>query len=285
MVSLSCVSGSGVKTKWQYLRDTYRREILKINHPTGSASGGDSKWKFFTQMGFLHDTLTSRRLVGNVPRPDQSDADDHISGESFHQSMSDCDDDTSEQQSGEQQSDDQQSDDQQTDKQQSGNSHSSSMTRGVSLVPKKIFKSPKKRPRQKKDALHDLVQLEKVKVAHLQELQNKKTVIEEDEDYHFLMSLLPHLRTIPQHNKLHTRIRLQQVLLECARTPALIHHHTPLTSQTDFSTWSNSPSPSSQQNWNTHGFPTAEVSTVPVTEQVELNPDKAVLSDFLRFKP
>ena len=118
MVSLLCVPGSGVKTKWQYLRDTYRRELAKINQPTGSASGGDSKWKFFKQMSFLHDTYAPRRLVGNVPRPHQSDADDYtVSGESLHQSMSDCDNELIEQQSGEQ---------------QSGNSHSPSVIRGVS---------------------------------------------------------------------------------------------------------------------------------------------------------
>jgi len=36
MASSFLIAGSGVKTKWQYLRDTYRRELAKTNQPTGS---------------------------------------------------------------------------------------------------------------------------------------------------------------------------------------------------------------------------------------------------------
>ena len=46
--------------------------------------------------------------------------------------------------------------------------------------------------------------------------ESKKTCeeLEKDEDYHFLMSLLPHLRDVPKRRKLAIRIRLQQVLME-----------------------------------------------------------------------
>jgi hypothetical protein len=37
---------------------------------------------------------------------------------------------------------------------------------------------------------------------------------EEDEYYHFLVSLLPHLRDIPKRQKLAVRLALQQVLIE-----------------------------------------------------------------------
>lgn len=50
----------------------------------------------------------------------------------------------------------------------------------------------------------------------MQELKNKKEDEEKkDEDYFFVMSLLPHLRAIPLSQKLQMRIKLQQVLLEC----------------------------------------------------------------------
>lgn len=92
MASSFLIAGSGVKTKWQYLRDTYRRELAKTNQPTGSASGGDSKWKYFQLMGFLNDTYASRVVVGNVPNPQQSDGDDaSVSGGSPNQSMSHID--------------------------------------------------------------------------------------------------------------------------------------------------------------------------------------------------
>ena len=37
---------------------------------------------------------------------------------------------------------------------------------------------------------------------------------QEDEDYHILMSLVPHLRDIPKRRKLAVRLALQQVLME-----------------------------------------------------------------------
>jgi len=36
----------------------------------------------------------------------------------------------------------------------------------------------------------------------------------EDEDYHFLMSLLPHLKEIPKNRKLFVRQKLQQVIID-----------------------------------------------------------------------
>jgi len=231
MASSFLIAGSGVKTKWQYLRDTYRRELAKTNQPTGSASGGDSKWKYFQLMSFLHDTYAPRAVVGNVPNPQQSDGNDgSVNGGSPNQSMSHIDHELMNSQSGEQEPDELQLEEQQT-----GKSSCYSVTPGVIQVPKKIFKSPKNK--QKKDALNDLVQLEKVKVAHLQELKNKK----EDEDYFFVMSLLPHLRAIPLSQKLQIRIKLQQVLLECQSiNQNSISYVTsiPVASPPDYSKWS-----------------------------------------------
>jgi hypothetical protein len=141
------------------LRDTYRRELAKTNQPTGSASGGDLKWKYFQLMSFLHDTYAPRVVVGNVPNPQQSDnEDDSMSGGSPNQSMSHIDHELMNSQSGELEPDELQ-----LEKQQTGKSSSYTITPGVSQVPKKIFKSPKNKFRQEKDALNDLVQLEKVR--------------------------------------------------------------------------------------------------------------------------
>lgn len=65
-----------------------------------------------------------------------------------------------------------------------------------------LFKSSKKRAPTK--AAHSLAMCG----------TKPQRVMEEDEDYFFLMSLLPHLRAIPQHKKLHTRIKLQKVIIE-----------------------------------------------------------------------
>ncbi|KAL4134771.1 hypothetical protein QTP88_006486 [Uroleucon formosanum] len=192
-------------------------------------------------MSFLHDTYAPRVVVGNVPNPQQSDGDDtSVSGGSPKQSMSHIDHELMNSQSGEQEPDELQLEEQQT-----GKSSCYSITPDVSQVPKKIFKSPKNKFRQKKDALNDLVQLEKVKVAHLQELKNKKEDEEKkDEDYFFVMSLLPHLRAIPLSQKLQMRIKLQQ------------------------------------SDWNTRSYSPSEVQPVQQT----VNPDQELLTNFLHFK-
>lgn len=281
MASSFLIAGSGVKTKWQYLRDTYRRELAKTNQPTGSASGGDSKWKYFQLMSFLHDTYAPRVVVGNAPNPQQSDGDDaSVSGGSPKQSMSHIDHELMNSQSGEQEPDELQLEEQQT-----GKSSCYSITPGVSQVPKTIFKSPKNKFRQKKDALNDLVQLEKVMVAHLQELKNKKEDEEKkDEDYFFVMSLLPYLRAIPPSRKLQMRIKLQQVLLECQsinQNSTSYNTSIPVASPPDYSNWSSSVSTSSQQSdWNTRSYSPSDVEPVQQT----VNPDQELLTNFLRFK-
>jgi len=281
MASSFLIAGSGVKTKWQYLIDTYRRELAKTNQPTGSASGCDLKWKYFQLMSFLNDTYASRVVVGNVPNPQQCDGDNaSVSGGSPNQSMSHIDHKLMNSQS-----DEQEPDELQLEEQQTGKSSCSSITPGVSQVPKKIFKSPKNKFRQKKDVLNDLVQLEKVKVAHLQELKNKKEDEEKkDEDYFFVMSLLPHLRAIPLSQKLQMRIKLQQVLLECQsinQNSTSYDTSIPVASPPDYSNWSSSVSTSSQQsNWNTRSYSPSEVEPVQQT----VNPDQELLTNFLHSK-
>lgn len=154
----------------------------------------------------------------------------------------------------------------------------------MSQEAKNIFKSPKKKFRQKKDALNDLVQLEKEKVAHLQELKNKKEDEEKkDEDYFFVMSLLPHLRAIPLSQKLKMRIKLQQVLLECQsinEKSTSYDTSIPVASPSDYTNWSSSLSTNSQQsNWNDRSYSPSEVEPVQQT----LNSNQ-VLTNFLHFK-
>lgn len=71
--------------------------------------------------------------------------------------------------------------------------------------------------RNETEAINQFLQLEMRKMEQLERMQKIKKSsenLEYDEDYHFLMSLLPHLRDIPKKRKLSARMRLQQVLLE-----------------------------------------------------------------------
>ena len=81
-----------------------------------------------------------------------------------------------------------------------------------------------KRKTLKSDAVNQLLSLEKRKIEHFEKMpESKKTCeeLEKDEDYRFLMILLPHLRDIPKRRKLAIRTRLQQVPMEEEMTAVL----------------------------------------------------------------
>ena len=61
-----------------------------------------------------------------------------------------------------------------------------------------------------------MLALEERKIEQLEIAVQQKSVVptQEDEDYHFWMSLLPHLREIPKRRKLAVRLALQQILIE-----------------------------------------------------------------------
>jgi len=69
----------------------------------------------------------------------------------------------------------------------------------------------------KSDSISQLLSLEKRKIEQFEKMCESKKICEElekDEDCHFLISLLPHIRDVPKRRKLAIRTRLQQVLME-----------------------------------------------------------------------
>ena len=60
-----------VKGKWRNLRDNFRREYAKISdRTTGSEALDDSPlsaWKYYKQLLFLVDMLSSRKLQTSIP--------------------------------------------------------------------------------------------------------------------------------------------------------------------------------------------------------------------------
>jgi len=74
----------------------------------------------------------------------------------------------------------------------------------------------RKRKSGKSQALSQLLALEERKIEQLEKAAQQKSIMstQEDEDSHFLMSLLPHLRDILKRRTLAVRLALQQVLIE-----------------------------------------------------------------------
>jgi hypothetical protein len=63
----------------------------------------------------------------------------------------------------------------------------------------------------KSDAINLLPSLEKRKIEQFEKMHERGKTSEEfetDEDYHFLMSLLPHLHEVPKQKKLAIRTRI-----------------------------------------------------------------------------
>ena len=59
------ILGIVAKNKWRNLRDTFSRKLAELNQPSGSGYK-HVRWKYFEQMSFLKDTLTSRPRSGNL---------------------------------------------------------------------------------------------------------------------------------------------------------------------------------------------------------------------------
>lgn len=81
--------------------------------------------------------------------------------------------------------------------------HQKETSRSSKPVPPKQFK---------RTLLQKMVQLEERKVEQYEKRQ--RTLVPEDADYHFLMSLLPSLRSIPPHRKMAVRRKIEDVFIE-----------------------------------------------------------------------
>jgi len=120
---------------------------------------------------------------------------------------------------------------------------------GPSMKP---FKKPNiqmTRKTLKSDAINQLLSLEKRKIEQFEKMHESKKTFEElekDEDCHFLMSLLPHLRDGPKRRKLAIRIRLQQVLME-EYMRAVVPSPTSTGSNDHYQSYPTTPSPNATQ--------------------------------------
>ena len=80
-------------------------------------------------------------------------------------------------------------------------------------LPQNIAAPKKKIPRLNNAAMFKkLVTLEEQKVEMFKERNSVSKI--EDADYHFLMSLLPYMRKIPEERKMYVRTKLQQVFCD-----------------------------------------------------------------------
>lgn len=203
------------------MRDNFRREHAKISKTTTGSEARDdpphSSWKYYEQLQFLVKVFPSRKMQTNIlpvsnqvsepsdvtnEEEDNVMADDNVIDIDLEVSISD------ETQKGE-------------------------VVVGVTQKDSpagtnaKAFRKPDiqiKRKMAKSDAINQLLSLEKKKIEQLEKMHESKKSYEElekDEDYHFLMSLLPHLREVRKRRKLAIRTCLQKVLMKEEMTEAV----------------------------------------------------------------
>ncbi|CAL1538133.1 unnamed protein product [Lymnaea stagnalis] len=73
----------------------------------------------------------------------------------------------------------------------------------------------------KSGAINQHISLEKRKSDQLEKMPSSRMRYENDEDYYFLMSLLPYLKDVPKRRKLATRIVIQKIVLEEKRVSVM----------------------------------------------------------------
>lgn len=150
-----------------------------------SKSLNGSRWVHFKSMEFLKDQFQKRQLQGNVPSETTFDADTQNSPTTF---SPDPDDENLMIKSPQ---------------------NTMNTTR-----PPQNFAAPQKKNAKMNNAtaVKQLMMIEEHKLQFFKEKNSFSR--NEDPDYHFLMSLLPYLRKVPEERKMFVRTKLQQVFCE-----------------------------------------------------------------------
>ncbi|XP_050296731.1 uncharacterized protein LOC126750512 isoform X2 [Anthonomus grandis grandis] len=194
-----------VKNKWRGLRDTYRKEFKKCTETRSGQEGGrgkESTWPYYTAMLFLKDQFAPRIMQSSIPEPEADGELENDVGEFDDSSEDDLDDES------------------QLSAIASSNSKTEKNFRSQSqrVAPDNpdITPQTKRAKIAKSSAFSKLLEIEQKK---LEEFKKKnapvtKKVDQEDADYHFLMSLLPYLKNVPEERKMIVRNKLQQVFCD-----------------------------------------------------------------------
>lgn len=139
-------------------------------------------------MAFLKDQFQKRQLQGNVTSETTFDVDTQNSTSTFSPDPDDPDDENM--------------------------MIKSPQNTTNTTTPTQNFSAPQKKDAKMNNAtaIKQLMMLEQQKLQFFKEKNSASR--NEDPDYHFLMSLLPYLRKIPEERKMFVRTKLQQVFCE-----------------------------------------------------------------------
>jgi len=192
----SFFAGQVLKTKWQSLCNNFWKEHVKITKRTpseGTSNKHSSQWKYCQQLSVLTDVFTPRNVKSNIPPPDVDtivvDVNEDMCGiMSKRCQQSQC------------------------------QNPKIWLQLQITLfqLTHHVIQRQGGKEKQKKPGTFSVACIGRKKTEQLEKAVRQKSIMstQEDEDYHFLMSLLPHLRDILKRWKLAVHLALQQVLIE-----------------------------------------------------------------------
>lgn len=159
---------------------------------SGDAGGSKTtKWPFFELLYFLRPEVEPSRLSGNLTHVEED------FNETLLQSQSMLDENT----------------DDVTQIDDVDNLSTTDLERPCTSDAPAKMSAPRKRKLAPQEAMAEkMIEIEKEKIKIL-----KEDKLEACEDYHFLMSLLPHLKAMPPIQKLQVRNKLTQVIIDESR--------------------------------------------------------------------
>ena len=200
------VAEDAVRQKWRGLRDTFRKELCKLEKKRSGDAADDEvscKWQYFSSMFFIKDQFTPRKTSGNIPdirheisEPPVDEAQESLLDAAYSES---------------EQSHLQTEVNVETDAEATFTR--SSHSRKPLLVASNLqhTSTPSKRKRNEKDsALQKLIRVEEEKLRYFK--QNSEKL--QDDDRYFALSLVPYLRQLPTHRKMFARAKFQEILAQ-----------------------------------------------------------------------
>lgn len=237
-IELIFFTESKLKRKWKYLRDQFSIELTKSNRSkSGDAATKteESKWPHLKLLLFLRDIVKPRLSTGNII-PETETTGDVVTIEFFGTQDSAIDveevtDFTIE---------DPNNDELHTDVLDNCDEiYSENLENTESISPRadtaNTYSTAKKRAKRPlKEYIID-IEREKLKILRDKMKIRESSEKNEDEDLHFLKSLLPHIKKIPDNRKLTFRSKIQEVVERFAYPSTSYHVPSPYSTETSFS--------------------------------------------------
>lgn len=189
------------------MRDNFRKELNKMLHGRSGEEGKKKpKWIYFEAMSFLTDTITCRPSSGNIPMTDENcvveSQDDTISTRSDEQ--------TSDQEEKDHANEDEEERNDEGIDEQSQNFRTPKGEKRVNKE-KNVFKSKKKKIPNVYDRLLAVEEQKLDKLASMCSKTDKENTM--DSNYMFLMSLLPHMKSLPPLRNMYMRQKIQELFI------------------------------------------------------------------------